>query len=320
MRMLVTGCAGFIGYHLAHRLLGEDHEVVGVDNLTTGQETNVQDLKAVAGFEFVRGDIAEPAAWMERLDSACGGTPGRFDAIYNLACPASPVDFHDKAIEIMQTCSAGVRAMLERAARDGATFVQASTSECYGDPLEHPQRETYWGRVNPIGPRAPYDEGKRFAEALTMSYHRLHGLPVRIVRIFNTYGPRMRADDGRALPTFIMQSLRGEPLTVHGDGSQTRSFCYIDDMVDGILRAAAADFVEPINLGNDEEVTIRRVAEEVVELTGSRSKIGFVSRPENDPERRCPDLTRARQVLNWRPTTPRRDGLARTIEYFHSLM
>ncbi len=307
MRILVAGSAGFIGYHLARRLLDDGHEVVGVDSMTTGQRRNADALAVRPGFSFQEADICAPPA-----------IPGRLDEIYNLACPASPVDFRVKAVEILRTCSEGVLNLLELARRDGAVFLQASTSECYGDPLEHPQSETYFGNVDPIGPRAPYDEGKRFAEALTMTYRRLHGLSTRIVRIFNTYGPNMRADDGRALPTFIAQALRNEPLTVHGDGLQTRSFCYVDDLVEGIVRLAASDYGEPVNLGNDEEVTLRRVAEEVIEVSGSRSRIAFVDRPPSDPQKRRPDLSRAREVLGWSPTVPRREGLLRTIEYFRA--
>lgn len=311
MRVVVAGAAGFIGYHLSQRLLGDGHAVIGIDSLTTGQMRNVELLQAHRAFEFLRADIADTADPME--------LPGPIDAIYNMACPASPVDFRDKAIEIMETCSRGVSNLLEIARHHGSLFLQASTSECYGDPLVHPQPETYWGNVNPIGPRAPYDEGKRFAEALTMSYHRTHGLRTRIVRIFNTYGPHMRADDGRALPTFIMQALADQPITVHGDGSQTRSFCYVTDLVEGILRLAASDFVEPVNIGNDEEITILQSAREVVRLAGSRSEIRCVPRPTDDPERRRPDLERARTILGWSPAVPREEGFARTIEYFRAI-
>lgn len=305
MRICVTGAAGFIGYHLARRLLDEGHSVVCVDNYVSGQREHASRLMAAPNCTMIEADIAE------RLD-----LPAPLDVIYNLACPASPVDFRDKSIEIMRTCSRGVENMLELARRTGATFLQASTSECYGDPLEHPQRETYWGHVNPIGPRSVYDEGKRFAEALTMAYRRRHDMRTRIVRIFNTFGPGMRADDGRALPTFMVQALRGQPLTIHGDGTQTRSFCYVSDLVDGICRLAASDYAEPVNLGNDEEVSIHAVAQEVIELTGSQSTIRFVARPGDDPERRRPDLTRARTLLGWRPSVPRRDGLRATIEDF----
>jgi dTDP-glucose 4,6-dehydratase len=308
MRIVVTGAAGFIGYHLSCRLLEGGHEVIGVDSLTTGSRANVDDLTVHRGFTFVRQDIVEPLNLKPPIDR-----------IYNLACPASPVDFHDKAVEIMMTCSVGVRQLLDLARDTGALFLQASTSECYGDPLVHPQPETYRGNVNPIGPRAPYDEGKRFAEALVMTYHRLHHLPIRLVRIFNTYGPRMRADDGRALPTFINQALDGLPITVHGDGNQTRSFCYVDDLVEAILRTADCDCIEPINIGNDVEITIREAAEAVRDLVGSKQPIVYVDRPVNDPDRRRPDLTRAREILGWMPTMPWRDGFARTIDYFRSL-
>jgi dTDP-glucose 4,6-dehydratase len=305
MRIIVTGAAGFIGYHLSRRLLDAGHEVIGIDSMTTGSEANAADLQQSRSFSFFRRDIVNLPA----ID-------GPVARIYNMACPASPVDFRDKALEIMETCSTGVRNLLELARQKNALFLQASTSECYGDPLEHPQVESYFGNVNPIGPRAPYDEGKRFAEALSMSYHRLHGAQTRIVRIFNTYGPRMRADDGRMLPTFIMQALANRPLSVHGDGSQTRSFCYVGDLVEAILRAADCDFSEPINIGNDAEITIKQAAEAVIELTGSSSRIECVARPVNDPERRRPDLTRARSVLGWSPMMAWRDGFAKTIEFF----
>ncbi len=308
MRTIVSGAAGFIGYHLCRRLLDAGHEVVGIDNMLTGSERNAADLDAHANFSFLRHDITRPFE-----------VDGDVDRVFNMACPASPVDFHDKAVAIMDVCSAGVRNMLETAKAKQAVFLQASTSECYGNPTQHPQPETYFGNVNPIGPRAPYDEGKRFAEALTMSYHRLHGLHTRIVRIFNTYGPRMRANDGRVLPTFINQALDGEPLTIHGDGSQTRSFCYVDDLVTVILRAADSDFSEPINIGNDAEITVREAAEAVIEIIGSDSRIEYIKRPLNDPDRRRPDLSRAKEILGWKPTTDWRDGFRRTVEYFRSI-
>lgn len=307
MRIVVPGAAGFIGFHLSHRLLDEGHDVVGVDNYTTGSAQNIRDLSAHPRFDFVEQDIVEPLY-----------INGPVDMILNMACPASPIDFESKAVEIMQTCSVGVFNLLELARSSGALFLQASTSECYGDPLEHPQRETYRGNVNPIGPRAPYDEGKRFGEALTMTYHRKYGLRTRMVRIFNTYGPRMRRDDGRALPNFICQALKNEPVTVHGDGNQTRSFCYVTDLVEGILRTARGDYGEPINLGNDEEITIRQAAEEVIRIAGSRSSIRLVPRPVDDPEKRRPDLTRAREKLGWQPTVPRETGFAATIAWFRA--
>lgn len=308
MRILVTGAAGFIGYHLCQRLIGAGHEILGVDNLVTGSEVNAQDLSKLPGFTMIRQDICEPLP-----------VTGRVDRIFNLACPASPIDFHEKAVEIMMTCSVGVKNLLDLAKRHDALLLQASTSECYGDPIEHPQNENYRGNVSTIGPRAPYDEGKRFAEAMVSTYHRCFGLHTRLVRIFNTYGPRMRANDGRALPNFINQALEGKPLTIHGDGSQTRSFCYVDDLVEAILRTADSDYHEPINIGNNDEITVRQAAEAVIEMTNSTSPIHFVERPINDPERRKPDLTRARELLGWSPTTPWRVGFARTVEYFRSV-
>lgn len=308
MRIVVAGAAGFIGFHLCKRLLDDGHHVIGVDNMTTGSERNVSDLGRDSKFRFVRQSINDPL----QID-------GSVDRVLDLACPASPVDFRDKAIEIMETCSIGVGRLLEFARQRSALFLHASTSECYGDPEEHPQSETYWGHVNPIGPRSPYDEGKRFSEALTFAHHRAYGLQTRIVRIFNTYGPRMRADDGRALPTFINQALAGLPLTVHGDGSQTRSFCFVSDLVEAILRTADSDCHDPINIGNDAEITIREAAQSVIELAGSKSELLCVDRPVDDPERRRPDLSRARDILDWRPSVPWRDGLARTIDYFRSL-
>ncbi|MGB9624420.1 MAG: UDP-glucuronic acid decarboxylase family protein [Phycisphaerae bacterium] len=307
MRVVVTGAAGFIGFHLCSRLLRDGHDVVGVDNFISGQTKNARDLQRHDRFRFVRHDIIEPIP-----------VEGPVDRIFNLACPASPADFIPHAIEILRTCSEGVRQVLELARRTGARLMHASTSECYGDPLEHPQRETYCGNVNPIGPRSPYDEGKRFAEAMVMAYHRTHGIATGIARIFNTYGPRMRDNDGRVLPNFIRQALAHEPLTVYGDGTQTRSFCYVDDLVEGLLRRAENDFPEPINLGNPVEATMLQVAQEIIELTGSRSRIEFRPLPADDPRKRRPDITRARQLLGWEPTTPRREGFARTIEYFRS--
>jgi nucleoside-diphosphate-sugar epimerase len=308
MRVVVTGAAGFIGYHLCERLLRDGQEVIGVDSLVTGQQQNADDLCRHGRFTFVKHDIIEPLS-----------IEGAVDRVYNLACPASPVDFETRAVFILRTCSEGVRNMLELAREKGARFMHASTSECYGDPEEHPQRETYVGHVNPIGIRSPYDEGKRFAESLVMSYYRTYGMPVGMIRIFNTYGPRMRHDDGRVLPNFILQAFRNEPLTVYGDGSQTRSFCYVDDMAEAIVRRIESDYVEPINIGNPVEVPIRTVAEEVIELTGSRSTIGSKPLPADDPKRRQPDITRAREILGWEPRVDRREGFLKTIEYFRTL-
>jgi len=303
MRAIVTGAAGLIGWHLATRLLAEGHHVIAVDSMITGQPRNAEWLQTRPDVTWIEQDIVEPLH-----------VNGPVDAIFNMACPASPVDFRPRALQIMRTCSEGVRQLLELARRHDALFVQASTSECYGDPQVNPQPETYRGNVSTTGVRAVYDEGKRFAEALTMSYHRTYGLRTRIARIFNTYGPRMRIDDGRVLPNFISQALRNQPLTVYGRGEQTRSFCYVNDLVDGLIRLARVDFVEPVNLGNPDEITVRQLADEVIELTGSRSPIEFRPLPEDDPKLRRPDIARAAAVLGWRPVTDRRTGLARTIE------
>jgi dTDP-glucose 4,6-dehydratase len=305
---LVTGAAGFLGSHLSNRLLGEGHDVVGVDNLATGRMDNVLWLEEESRFTFVRQDVGE-------LD-----VDDDFQAIFHLACPASPADFDPLSIEIAMTCALGGRAVLEAARRCSARVLIASTSECYGDPEVHPQPETYWGRVNTLGPRAIYDEGKRFAEALTMAYYRRYGLETRIVRIFNTYGPRMRINDGRVLPNFISQALRGDPLTVCGDGRQTRSFCFVDDEIEGILRVARGDFHEPINIGNPEEVSITELAHLVVETVGGNSKIEHVPGRDDDPRLRRPDISRAQEMLDWSPTISLHQGLARTVEDFKSRM
>jgi nucleoside-diphosphate-sugar epimerase len=307
MRILVTGCAGFIGFHLSTRLLQEGHEVIGVDNLSTGQQRSVTDLQAQVGFQFLEHDITNPIL-----------VEGPLDQIYNLACPASPADFDLRRLEILATCSQGVRNVLELARRCEATLIHASTSEVYGDPEVHPQTEDYRGSVNPIGPRSCYDEGKRFAEALISACRIQYGLETRLARIFNTYGPRMRSDDGRCLPNFINQALRGEPLTVHGDGRQTRSFCYVSDLVEGLLRLGASEVVEPVNLGNPVEITIIDLAHEVIRLTESRSSFLHTSALPDDPKVRCPDITRARQRLGWEPVVERSAGLRQTIDWFKS--
>lgn len=307
MRILVTGAAGFIGYHLCDRLLSEGHEVVGMDDFCTGQRRNAADLAARHGFSFVEHDITRPLT----LD-------GPFDRVFNLACPASPVDFGPRALEILDVCAHGVRCLLDFCRTHGARLLHTSTSEVYGNPQEHPQREEYWGHVNPIGPRACYDEGKRFAEALIVNYRRRFGVETRVVRVFNTYGPRMRRDDGRVLPNFIAQALAGEPLTVHGDGSQTRSFCYVTDLVDGIVRLAESDVVEPVNIGNPHEIPIVDFAREIIRLTSSRSEIAFVQRPKDDPDLRRPDITRARTLLGWSPQVSLAEGLERTIDEFRA--
>ncbi|MGE3181764.1 MAG: UDP-glucuronic acid decarboxylase family protein [Phycisphaerae bacterium] len=303
--MLVAGCAGFIGYHLAERLLNDGHAVVGVDNFASGNRRNIEDLQQHASFSFVHADICDVAA-----------PGGALDVVYDLACPASPLDFDRKKLEILATCSRGVWNLLDIARTKSARFLQTSTSEVYGDPKEHPQREDYWGNVNPVGPRSCYDEGKRFAEALLVAYAQTHGVPVRIARIFNTYGPRMRADDGRALPNFISQALRNEPITVHGDGSQTRSFCYVTDMVEGLIRLARSEETRPVNLGNPDECTVLEVAREIIAMTNSRSEISFLPRPGDDPSLRRPDTRRAKESLQWVAAVDRATGLQRTIDWF----
>ncbi len=305
MRALVAGGAGLLGATMCARLLERGYEVVCVDNLVTGSAANVKSLLERPGMSFVEADITGPLT----LD-------GSFDAVVNLACPASPADFGPLAIEILEVCSRGVANLLDLARRHDARFLQASTSEVYGDPLVHPQPETYWGNVNPVGPRSVYDEAKRFAEALTMAHHRRHGTAVRVARIFNTYGPGMRPDDGRVVSNFVTQALRGEPITVYGDGSQTRSLCFVEDEVDGLIALMESDLTGPVNIGNDDERTVLELAELIVELAGSSSTISFVERPVDDPSQRRPDLTLARGGLGWEPTTPVRDGLARTVDWF----
>lgn len=308
MAIVVTGAAGFVAFHLCQRLLNEGQDVFGVDNLCSGQADHARALQAHPNFRWIEADIARPVS-----------ISGPVTKVFNLACPASPVDFESLSVEIMQTCSQGVLNILNLALEKGATFLQTSTSECYGDPLVHPQVEGYFGNVNPIGIRSPYDEGKRFAEALITAFHHRHHLPVRIARVFNTYGPGMRADDGRVMSNFIIQAFAGNPLTVHGEGKQTRSFCYVDDLVEGLIRLSASDYTRPVNLGNPDEVTIRQVAEEVIELTGSRSKLEFLPGRSDDPTVRCPDISLARKLLGWSPQVSRREGFVRTIEYFRKV-
>lgn len=305
MRFLVAGGAGLIGSTMCANLIGRGDEVVCVDNLVTGSRANVEELSGEERFTFVEADIT-------------AGLPveGPFDVVVNLACPASPVDFGPLSLEILSVGSTGLRNLLEAARGWNATLLQASTSEVYGEPLVHPQPESYWGNVNPVGPRSVYDEAKRFGEALVMAYHRRYGVAVRIARIFNTYGPRMRPDDGRVISNLVTQALSGRPLTVYGDGSQTRSFCYVQDEVAGLLALAASDLVGPVNVGNDTEFTVLSVARLVLELTGSNSPIVFAPRPGDDPTQRRPDLTLARSRLGWSPSTPLADGLAETIAWF----
>jgi dTDP-glucose 4,6-dehydratase len=305
MRVVVAGGAGFLGTHLCQALLARGDEVVAVDNLITGSRRNVDLLVAAPRYRFQMADV-----------SVGVDVEGPVDAVMNLASPASPVDFSVYPLEILQVGSAGTKNLLELALAKGARYFQASTSEVYGDPTEHPQAETYWGHVNPIGPRSVYDEAKRFGEALTMAYHRVHDLDVRLVRIFNTYGPYMRPDDGRVVSNFITQALAGKPLTVYGDGSQTRSFCYATDEVAGFLAVLDSHYRRPVNIGNPAEFTVLELARMVLEITGSSSEIAFVDLPEDDPTQRCPDISLARTLLGWQPRTDLRRGIEQTAAWF----
>jgi dTDP-glucose 4,6-dehydratase len=307
-RILVTGGAGFIGSHLCERLLAEGHEVTCVDNFLTGSPDNIAPFLGNQRFRFVQQDVTQFIY-----------VQGSLDAILHFASPASPIDYLELPIQTLKVGSLGTHKTLGLAKEKGARFLLASTSEVYGDPLVHPQTEDYWGNVNPIGPRGVYDEAKRFAEAITMAYHRTHNVETRIVRIFNTFGPRMRQRDGRVVPNFIAQALRGEDLTVYGDGSQTRSFCYVSDLVEGILRLLRSDYALPVNIGNPREMTVLEFAKLIIELTGSRSGIAYKPLPADDPKVRQPDITRARALLgNWEPVVPVEEGLRRTIEYFRA--
>jgi UDP-glucuronate decarboxylase len=304
MRILVTGGAGFLGSHLCERLLKEGHEVLCLDNFFTGRKKNIQDLMKNPAFELVRHDVVQPILL-------------EVDKIYNLACPASPVHYQYNPVKTIKTNVIGTLHMLGLAKRVKARMLLASTSEVYGDPAEHPQKETYWGNVNPIGIRSCYDEGKRVAETFTMDYHRQNKVDVKIVRIFNTYGPRMLADDGRVVSNFIVQALRGENITVYGDGSQTRSFCYVEDLIDGMVRMMESEnFIGPVNIGNPEEYTILDFARKIIAMTGSKSKITQKPLPSDDPTQRKPDITLANQKLGWQPKVSVDEGLKRTIEYF----
>ena len=305
-RILVTGAAGFIGSHLCDALLAEGHTVVGVDNLCTGDRSNLDHLNNEARFDLVELDI------VSRL------ILGEVDAIFNFASPASPVDYMRLGVETLLVGSAGTINTLDLARKYGASYLHASTSECYGDPAVHPQVETYWGNVNPIGPRSVYDEAKRFSEATVMAYHRYFDVNTHLVRIFNTYGPRLQASDGRVISNFMMQALHGEPLTIYGDGSQTRSFCFVSDLVDGILRLSRSNEHLPVNIGNPDEWTILECAREILDVTGSSSSIIFKSLPEDDPTRRRPDITRAKTLLGWEPRIQLRQGLEMSLNYFQS--
>ena len=302
---VVTGGAGFLGSHLCDRLLAEGHRVLCVDNLITGRERNVEQLAGEPRFRFLRHDVSKPLFVDEPVDN-----------VLHFASPASPIDYLELPIQTLKVGSLGTHNTLGLAKAKGARFLLASTSEVYGDPLVHPQPESYWGNVNPVGPRGVYDEAKRFAEAITMAYHRVHGLDIRIVRIFNTYGPRMRLRDGRVVPAFLQQALHGEPLTVFGDGSQTRSFCYVVDLIEGIFRLLTSDLRTPCNLGNPREMTIREFAEAILAVTGSSSPIAHQPLPEDDPKVRQPDITLARTGLGWEPKVPLEEGLRRTVEDF----
>jgi dTDP-glucose 4,6-dehydratase len=307
-RVLITGAAGFLGSHLCDRFIKEGCHVIGMDNLITGDLKNIEHLFPREDFEFYHHDVSKFIH-----------VPGDLHYILHFASPASPIDYLKIPIQTLKVGSLGIHNCLGLARSKKARVLIASTSEIYGDPLVHPQPEEYWGNVNPVGPRGVYDEAKRFQEAMTMAYHNFHGLETRIVRIFNTYGPRMRLNDGRALPAFIGQALRGEDLTVFGDGSQTRSFCYVDDLVEGIYRLLMSDYSQPVNIGNPSEITLKQFAEEVIALTGTRQKIVYKPLPVDDPKQRRPDITKAKQILGWEPKVDRKDGLKITYDYFKSL-
>ncbi|MEX6686918.1 SDR family oxidoreductase [Danxiaibacter flavus] len=307
-RVLITGAAGFLGSHLCDRFIKEGFHVIGMDNLITGDLKNIEHLFSLEQFEFYHHDVSKFIH-----------VSGKLDYILHFASPASPIDYLKIPIQTLKVGSLGTHNCLGLAKAKGARILVASTSEVYGDPLVHPQTEEYWGNVNPVGPRGVYDEAKRFQEAITMAYHTFHNVETRIVRIFNTYGPRMRLNDGRALPAFIGQALRGEDLTVFGDGSQTRSFCYVDDLVEGIYRLLMSDYVRPVNVGNPSEITLKEFAEEVLKLTGSTVKIAYKPLPVDDPKQRQPDITKAKEILGWEPKVSRADGLRITYEYFKSL-
>jgi dTDP-glucose 4,6-dehydratase len=304
---LVTGGAGFLGSHLTDRLLKEGYKVIGLDNFITGNPANLEHLKTNPNYSFIEQDVTKHIS-----------IPGDIDRIYHFASPASPIDYLELPIQTLKVGSLGTHNALGLAKAKNAGFLMASTSECYGDPLVHPQTEDYWGNVNPIGPRGVYDEAKRFSEAMTMAYHRYHKVDTKIVRIFNTYGPRMRLKDGRVVPAFVGQALRGEPITVFGDGSQTRSFCFCSDLIDGIYKLSQSDYHEPVNIGNPNELTIKEFAERIVRITGSKSTLTFQDLPVDDPKQRRPDITRATNLLGWKPLVDLETGLTETIEWFKS--
>ena len=303
---VVTGAAGFLGSHLVDRLLSEGHRVIAVDNLITGNTANIGHLAGNGNFRFIKHDVSNFIFLPEK----------KIDYVFHFASPASPIDYLELPIPTLKVGALGTHNTLGLAKDKKASFILASTSECYGDPLVHPQKEDYWGNVNPIGPRGVYDEAKRFAEAMTMAYHRYHKMDTKIVRIFNTYGPRMRLCDGRVVPAFIGQALAGQPLTVFGDGSQTRSFCYVSDLIHGIFKLAMSDFHEPVNLGNPREMTIKQFAEEIIRITGTKSTVEYKPLPVDDPKVRQPDITRAKKILGWEPKVQFDEGIKQTIEYF----
>lgn len=304
-RVLITGAAGFLGSHLCDRFIKEGYQVVGMDNLLTGNIENIEHLFPLKEFEFYYHDVSKFVH-----------VAGKLDYILHFASPASPIDYLKMPIQTLKVGSLGTHNLLGLAKEKKARILVASTSEVYGDPHVHPQSEEYWGNVNSVGPRGVYDEAKRFQEAITMAYHTFHNLETRIVRIFNTYGPRMRLDDGRVLPAFMAQALRGEDLTVFGDGSQTRSFCYVDDLIDGIYRLLLSDYHLPMNIGNPSEITIKEFGEEIIKLTGTKQKLVYHPLPQDDPKQRCPDITKAREILGWEPKVDRAEGLKLTYEYF----
>jgi dTDP-glucose 4,6-dehydratase len=306
---VVTGAAGFLGSHLTDRLLAEGYKVIGIDNLLTGNVRNIEHLAGNADYHFIKHDVTNFIY-----------LPGEVNLVFHMASPASPIDYLQLPIQTLKVGSLGTHNALGLAKAKGATFLLASTSECYGDPLVHPQKEDYWGNVNPIGPRGVYDEAKRFAEAMTMAYHRFHNVDTKIVRIFNTYGPRMRLEDGRVVPAFIGQALQGQPLTVFGDGSQTRSFCYVSDLVDGIFKLSQCNYHEPVNIGNPAEMTVLQFARAILDMTGSPAPIEHRPLPVDDPKVRQPDITLARKVLSWEPKVKFEEGVAKTVEYFRHFL
>jgi len=309
--ILVTGASGFVGSHLCERLLQENCKVIGVDNFFTSSPANMESFRNNPNFKFIEHDIINPLYIEEEIDE-----------IYNFACPASPIHYQKNPVRTIKANTIGVINVLGLARAKNARVLQSSTSEIYGDPLVHPQVENYRGNVNPIGPRACYDEGKRCAETLFFDYHRMHGMPIKVIRIFNTFGPRMAQNDGRVVSNFIVQALKGENLTIYGDGSQTRSFCYVDDLVEGIIKTMATpvEFLGPVNLGNPQEITVKQMAQTIKEMTGSKSEIVYKDLPQDDPTRRCPDITLAKNTLNWEPKWDWHDGIKETIEYFRKVV